>query len=106
MSASIKGNMECVQTLVDIGAEINATAKDGFTALMFGAYYGNIEVVKYLLMKGADKSAVTKKGEMAVSIAQKKKFNNIVVALSQNLMVEDYYRISHLTHLLCIMKRY
>ena len=48
---------------------------------MFGAYYGNIEVVKYLLAQGADKNAVTKKGETAHSIAEKKKFYTVVEIL-------------------------
>ena len=81
MSAAIKGIMECVRMLVEAGAEINAATKNGYTALIFGAYYGNTEIVKYLLTQGADKNVVTKKGETALSIAEKKKFDTVIAIL-------------------------
>jgi ankyrin repeat protein len=85
MSVAIKGIFEFVMILVEISTEINAAinaaAKDGFTALMYGAYYGHTEIVAYLLNQDADKSTVTKKGETALSIAEKKTFGAVAALL-------------------------
>lgn len=48
---------------------------------MYAAYYGHADIVKLLLAHGADKTRVTKKGETALSIAQKKKFESVVALL-------------------------
>jgi len=81
ISASIKGILESVSLLVDAGAEVDAMAKNGYTALMYGAYYGHVDIVKYLLSKGANKNILSTKDETALSIAQKKKFDEVVSIL-------------------------
>ncbi|XP_053313662.1 NAD-capped RNA hydrolase NUDT12 [Spea bombifrons] len=49
---------------------INETAKNGWSALMFGARNGHFEVVKILLEKGCDKSLVNKSKQTALDIAK------------------------------------
>ena len=50
--------------------------------LIYAAYYGHTDIVKYLLTKGANKDLVAKKGETALSIAQKKQFDLIASVLT------------------------
>ncbi|MEO5936262.1 MAG: ankyrin repeat domain-containing protein [Terriglobales bacterium] len=45
---------ECVQTLLDVGAEVNATGRDGSTALLEAALKNNLELVQLLTARGAD----------------------------------------------------
>lgn len=56
------------------------------SALTLAAYNGHLDIVQYLLANGADKNAmsnvVTKKGETALDVVRKKKFNEILDVLS------------------------
>ena len=51
--AAFKGDMKCLQVLLDAEADINISDKDGWTALMFTAFSGTTEICKYLLQQGA-----------------------------------------------------
>ncbi|GAA5805279.1 hypothetical protein HPULCUR_010794 [Helicostylum pulchrum] len=48
MSASLKGNIEIVQILVNAGALLNRTTRDGRTALYLAVQEGHIQLSKYL----------------------------------------------------------
>ena len=60
---------EVVELLLQKGADINARANDGNTALKSAALEGNAEVVKLLLEKGADINATTQHGNTALRTA-------------------------------------
>ena len=47
------GNLAEVKRLLNEGADINAQAQDGYTALMSVSFDGRLEVVKLLLDEGA-----------------------------------------------------
>ncbi|NXK44953.1 NUD12 pyrophosphatase, partial [Chauna torquata] len=49
---------------------INATADNGWTALMYGARNGHFDVVRILLEKGCDRSIVNKSRQTALDIAK------------------------------------
>jgi len=64
--ACISGIFEYVQILVNAGADVNFTAKDGSTPLCAGIISGNPDIVLYLLKKGANFNQImytTIKGE-------------------------------------------
>ncbi len=61
--------------------DIDKQDNNGKTPLMLAAYYGHAEIVSYLLANGADKSVANKKGETALSIAEKKKFVAVAAIL-------------------------
>ena len=45
---------EVIQTIIDLGADVNATNKENFTALMFASEKGNIDAMNVLINAGAD----------------------------------------------------
>ena len=57
--------------LVEHGANVNASADDGTTVLMFAAKYSKSDNVEYLLAHGADATAVDSKGRNALEYAQR-----------------------------------
>ena len=57
-------NCEIVKLLLDRGAQVNAQAKNGWTALMGAANHGSVDVVRTLLSRGADPSLRTSAGRM------------------------------------------
>ena len=54
--------IEAIQLLIDRGADVNAQAKDGRTALHGAALQGYDDVIKFLVSKGADLQAKDNKG--------------------------------------------
>ena len=55
-----------VQTIHQLGGNVNAKNEKGQTALMWAAKSGNIETVKYLVSNGADIKAKTENGKAAL----------------------------------------
>jgi hypothetical protein len=51
---AVSHDIDIIKALVDIGIDINASNKSGYTALMFASAYNKPEVVRYLLGQGAD----------------------------------------------------
>ncbi len=50
----LKGNPDAVMLLLERGADPNAAAEGGMTALMFAAESGDVLMVKMLVLNGAD----------------------------------------------------
>ena len=61
---------EIVKLLLDAGADANARAQDGITALMLAAMSGNAETVSLLLDAGADASVIDAVGKTAWDYAK------------------------------------
>lgn len=72
IEAARKGDIKKLRNLLDDGADVNVTLKDGYTALMMAANsdFSDIQVVKLLVEKGADKSIKNKCGNTAEIIAK------------------------------------
>ena len=70
--AAGEGRLDAVRYLLDEGANVNASEKQGHTALAEAAYYGHVDVVKELLLHGADINAVSDEGT-ALDIAVSRK---------------------------------
>jgi ankyrin repeat protein len=70
--AASEGKLDAVRYLLDAGANVNASDKQGRTALAEAAYYGHVDVVRELLLQGADINAVSDDGT-ALDIAISRK---------------------------------
>ena len=70
-AASSTENSEVLQVLLERGAEVNARAENGQTALMYAALWNeNPEVVLALLDAGADATAKNGEGTTAWDLIQ------------------------------------
>jgi len=69
MWAAAEEHPEIVRTLIERGADVQASSKGGFTALMFAAQKDNWDSEKALVAAGANVKAVTPSGETALLIA-------------------------------------
>ena len=63
------GHWDVVKSLLDKGADINARADNGVTALMMASYEGAVGVVKLLLNKGAEVNDKSNNGFTALLMA-------------------------------------
>ena len=64
-AAMIRGtDVEVFRVLLNAGADINATDREGATALMYAAHSGHVEGLKYLLKRGARVDAVCSESSM------------------------------------------
>jgi ankyrin repeat protein len=70
--------------LLKHGADVNATANDGATALMLAASSGEIESVRALLRSGADLSGrYAQNGKTALMLAKENNHAEILELLSR-----------------------
>eukprot|EP00798_Chlamydomonas_sp_ICE-L_P023048 gene23048-biopygen31657 len=52
--AALDGYEECIEALLDCGADVNSKDRNGSTPLHKAAYKGHVECIKALLVRGAD----------------------------------------------------
>lgn len=76
IAASIDGNSDAVQLLLDRGANVNGKMKRGQSALIAAAYEGHTDVVRLLLSKGADVNAEWE-GCTSLGVARQKGYTEI-----------------------------
>lgn len=76
IAASIDGNSDAVQLLLDRGASVNGKMKRGQSALIAAAYEGHTDVVRLLLSKGADVNAEWE-GCTSLGVARQKGYTEI-----------------------------
>jgi ankyrin repeat protein len=69
MLAASNGQTDTVKLLLEKGATIDATNKDGWTAVLLAANHGQTETVKLLLEKGAKIDATENTGWTALMLA-------------------------------------
>ena len=68
--ASREKTSSMISLLLDFGARVNATNKNGRTALMEACLWGRLENVKILLSRGADRSLRDNKNQRALNITK------------------------------------
>lgn len=73
--ASQEKSSSMVSLLIDYGAEVNATNKNGRTALMEASLWGRLESAKILLSRGADRYLSDSKNKRAFDLAQSTRQN-------------------------------
>lgn len=69
INAASIGELAEVKTLLDKGAPVNQTTRDGRTALMGAARKGHLEVIRLLLDNGAQVNLASKNGWTALMMA-------------------------------------
>jgi ankyrin repeat protein len=75
---------DTVNLLLDHGADVNATANDGSTALMLAASCGANDIVRALLSKGAYVTGkFTTNGKTALMLAKEKGYTEIAELLRE-----------------------
>jgi len=74
-------DQECVELLVADGADVNARAKNGDTALSFAVAQCNMGCAKFLLSKGANPNTKDCDGETPLDIAVLNKRRDIIAVL-------------------------
>src|SRR5690349_18387836 len=64
-SAAATGDLELVNRLLDLGADLNAKRHDGFTPLLLAAFFGQFDIVRLLVERGADIGITSRFGTSA-----------------------------------------
>ncbi len=89
MAAARKGRINSIKELLEQGADINAIDGQGRTALIWTVDYNGrreskaLEITKLLLATGGNQNIADKRGDTALSIAQKKKLASLVTILEK-----------------------
>jgi quinoprotein dehydrogenase-associated probable ABC transporter substrate-binding protein len=73
--------IELARLLISKGANVNATSKDGVTALMIAAGHNNAPMIGLLLRSGADANAKSSQGRTALDVAKKSLNDDAIGAL-------------------------
>ena len=81
MEAAVRGNVGVMKLLIENGADLNMTDKDGWTALMGATVQGHMESVKLLLEQGVEVNAKNHNGETALVMAAGMNHTEILHAL-------------------------
>ncbi len=84
LAACEQGHSEIAKLLLEIGANPNFRALEGFTPLAIASRQGNTEIVKLLLERGADIKARTDSGKTALNLASGRGQLNLVKLLLEN----------------------
>ena len=63
------GFYNCVQYLINLGANINSVDKDNKTALFYAVQSNNFHIIKYLIINGVNKYITDKNGNKAIYYA-------------------------------------
>lgn len=90
LTAAYKGDLSGVKTAVRNGANVNTRAKQGWTALLYSAYFGHTAIIKYLLDNYADISLEVD-GWSARDMAEYKSHSDIVSLLDQHYRKDRNY---------------
>ena len=83
--AAKNGSLGIVQQLITSGADVNKTAENGSTALMFATREDNLSVVKMLVQHGAKIKTANKEGVTSLQIAKTNDFTRIEKYLNKIL---------------------
>ena len=82
--AANAGRLKDVKTLINEGADINASAENGMTPLILASWRGHTKVVAHLLRKGADVNARTNIGTTALKFATERGQKKVIALLRQH----------------------
>jgi ankyrin repeat protein len=100
--ASMVGNFEMVQELVENKADINAKHELGWNALMIASRDGHIEIVKFLVENNADINAKDPFGWTALTFAlenDKKKISKFLIETAAENFEKNEYKSNVCTKL-------
>ena len=92
MVAALKGDAKTVKVLLGAGADVDASDRDGYTALIFAAKAGHVMVVEQLLDGGADvdaKAPLTFRERVFPGIF------HVAKTAEQHARIEDHWKVVH-----------
>ena len=72
--AAFNNAVECMQVLVDAGADVNQCNENGYTPLHYAAGLFHPEAVRILLAAGADPTVQDKDGDMPLNLVRASEF--------------------------------
>jgi ankyrin repeat protein len=85
VKAASQGNLSMVQTLLAVGADVNAGADAGtWTALHQAAGKGDLEMVRSLVAAGAKVNAGIKEWQTPLQLAARSRHDDVIDFLIQN----------------------
>lgn len=84
------GSVECVENLLNAGADVNAHGLQYRTALMLAAENGHAGVVSALLKAGASVNAVDQFGKTALSLAENANRFEVVTLLKAKIQQHEF----------------
>lgn len=84
MQSAYEGRLASVEKLLKKGASVDATDKEGRTAMMMAAYNGHTAVVEFLLKNGANINSKDKGGSTALMYTSKRSFDETSNYLLEN----------------------
>ena len=90
--AVIAEDTKLLETLIDIGLDVNATNEGGFSPLMFAAAYGHPDIARFLIEQGADikaKAYVMDLNALHLAALRNPEPNMIDVLLDAGLPIES-----------------
>ncbi len=67
--SALHGNVAAARRLIEMGADVNGTNRDGSTALHSAAWLGHPEIVKALVDQGANSAAKTQRGDSPADVS-------------------------------------
>lgn len=76
-------DIEAIRVLLDAGAKVNGTNRDGLTPLMAASEKGQADVVQILLSRGAEVKDRDVKGRTALMLAKKSGHGKVVKLLKK-----------------------
>lgn len=92
--ACYHGSINCVELLLDLGADVNAIDKDGKSVLTYAVYSGDMRIVKKLLIYGADKTIKDVDGNSPYNFACEMNKSQIIHLLKVNSCLDKLKVIS------------
>lgn len=76
-----RGTTKIAETLLDLGADIEARDKKGETPLRRAVNCGRFEIVRLLISRGADPMSRDNKGQTVLSVARDTKIREVLVSM-------------------------
>lgn len=107
VAATKKSGVEAVRTLIDLGADLDATdtGKHKCTALHYAAYNNRVAQLELLLDAGADIFALNGKGHTALDVARLRGRKEAASALTSRLQLHSGWLYLRSTSMLSFWKR-
>lgn len=89
IEAASDGNMKRVAELVDVGVNVNANDRWGWSALSMCAYGGHTDIARHLLDHGADLDNIDVDGDTPTSLAATRGHTDLVVLFDETRELRD-----------------
>lgn len=83
MAAVMSGNLEIVEKLIVVKADLNQADTSGKTALIYATFFNKTDLVKALLRAGADKNAKDNDARTALDYANFNKNTELIILLDK-----------------------